>query len=100
MSTVYLGRDNPLRLELEQDGAHVEAGAVTRAVLYMMRGPVFDTQTDDDIEIDGDEIVVRAGMRDITPRIYTALLTVFDEANPNGVAWAELSVRVRDWPIE
>ena len=102
-STVFLGRDNRIRLQLQQDGQTVQEGAVQRAVLKLLNsGVVFDTDSDNDITIEsnGTEVVVQGGTREIPPKIYAGLLTVYDQPNPNGIAWAEVTLRVRDWPAE
>lgn len=87
----------------------MEGGIITRAILVMPEADVdgsdviFDTQTDNDIQLIENETVVfiEGGSRSIKEGFYNkCFLTCFDSGSPNGIAWDEFSIKVREWPIE
>lgn len=106
MSTIYLDRNNSITRRLQVDGATVAAGTLTRAI-FLMHGAAkdggdikFDTSTDTDISLteNATTVVIKGGLRDIKPGRYHCLLTCFDSASPEGLAWDQISVTVREWP--
>lgn len=102
-SAVFLDRDNDILLRLERDGGVVDPDIVQRAVLRILRADeVFDTDSDSDITLQDNarNVRIQGGQRNIAPGLYRALLTIYDAANTNGLAWAQISVRVRAWPAD
>ena len=104
MTTIYLNRDNKIRLRLQyDDGSTVEQNTITRAVLRLTGGPddiVFDTQGDVDATLTDSATVlqVAGGSRSIPARNYTGLLTLYDADSQNGLAWDRISVKAKPWP--
>ena len=109
MANAYLERDNRQRWRLEQNGQTVQEGAVQRVVV---RFPASASAGDDAIVLDTDEpdsvlsleenaTVVEANLghvKGLTPGLYRCWLTVYDAEHPNGIAWAQVWVRVQSWP--
>jgi len=101
--TVYKDRDNEERIELLQDGVLVTAGAVTRAVLKF---GTFVLDTDDDSEIyflDSDNQVLCFQLGKLTGLVaknyFDGKLTIFDNTNTSGLAWANIHITVFNWAI-
>lgn len=107
MSKVFLDRDNVIRYRLQKDGSTITPNSVTRAQLFFS-GRV--TVSGDDILLDTDEagnaltlnadateIEIRAGQQALTPGRTQCFLTLYDAANPNGIAWAEIPITITQW---
>ena len=104
-STVYLDRDNAIRLELLQDDATVSAGAITKAALrvpgnafadgvavtYDTTGPYMSLADDATV------VVLELGDAPIQPGFYVCLLTIYDPSKPDGLAWSEVNIQARKW---
>jgi len=106
VSTVYLDRENWIEWELRTDSSPIEANAVTRAVFWLPGSAavsgepvVFDTDTDTDITLTSGATRVRLkpGNRGLTPGRHTGFLTIYDTANPGGIAWTQVQIRVVEW---
>lgn len=106
MSTVYLDRDNKIRLKLEADGSVVGEDRVTRAQFWFPAGAtdddnekLLDTQSDSEITLTNNATVVEvsAGQLGLKNGRYQCYLTIFDVSNPNGLAWDKVVVRVTQW---
>jgi hypothetical protein len=106
MSVIYLGRDNRIVWELRADGQTVTPGSVTRAVLWLpatasteSEAIVMDSQTDPDIELtdSATRVQISAGDRPLKPGTHQAYLTVYDAANPDGLAWSTDMIKVIGW---
>lgn len=105
MSTIYLERDNKLRYRLEANGETVTANSVTRAKFTLPAHAstagtveVFDTNDSDASLTDNATVLqVDAGERDLQVGTYTGYITVYDSANPDGLAWATVQVEVKTW---
>jgi hypothetical protein len=107
MATVYLGRDNRIRLQLMQDGAVVSPNIVTRAALHVP-GDAFATGVGVTYDTDGPMlglsdsntvVVAQLGAAPIKPGKYTCYLTIYDMDSVGGLAWSEVEVSVKWWEI-
>jgi len=101
--TIYIGRDNAEILELLQDGVAVGENEVTRAVLAF-GSHVLDTEdSPSDISLDAtaQNVSITAGqIPNLKPGDYHGMLTIYDALTPNGLAWADLSIHVREWDAD
>ena len=107
MSTVYLGRDNAIEWALMVDGQPVTDGAVQRVVLWLPAAAsvdavevTLDSLADSDITLieSATKVRIEAGERALKPGAYTGYLTVYDSANPDGIAWGSMLVRIVERP--
>lgn len=104
-ATVYLDRDNPIRLQLLQDKSVVAANAVTKAALHVPAQAFADgvAVTYDTtgpyltLEESSTVLVIELGGAPIKPGFYVCLLTLYDATSPDGLAWEEVTVRFREW---
>jgi hypothetical protein len=100
----YIGRDNEERLELKQAGALVTAGAVTRAVLKFCSF-CLDTDVDADeiyfLDSDNQTLCMKLGLvDDMAVGAYRdGKLTIYDAANTEGIAWADIGVVSLAWDV-
>lgn len=107
MSTIYLERDNKLRYRLEADGSTVPDNSVTRAKFALpgIASPggaveVFDTDDpggEATLTDSSTVLQIDAGERNLNTGTYTAYITVYDSASPDGLAWASVPVTIKEW---
>ena len=107
MSVIYLGRDNAIEWALMADGQPVTAGSITRVVLWLPAAASvdavevkLDSLSDSDITLieSATKVRIEAGERALKPGAYTGYLTVYDSANPDGIAWGSMLVRIVERP--
>jgi hypothetical protein len=114
--TVYRGRDNEIRLALEQDGRVIDAAGVTRVQLVFKQPGAADATVDSSIEPAmfefGEQDMVR-GQRvgvltlklgelddnDVPDGLYEVAVYLFDAENDDGVFWDSIEVEVRDGDV-
>ena len=99
----YVGRDNFVYLELEQNGVIVTPNAVTRAVFKFGRY-VLDTATPGDpISLIESKTKVRMQIGRVAGIVagqYSGKLTIWDLGMVNGKAWGDkITVNVQEWEI-
>ena len=103
MNVIYLGRDNAIEWELLVDGKTVTLSSVTRVVVWLPPSAsedgtpvVFDTNSDSDITLTASSTRVRieGGERLLNTGSYPSYLTVYDAANPDGLAWGVNPIQV------
>lgn len=105
MATVYLDRDNPIRLQLLQDEVVVTANAVTKAALHVPGqafadgvGVTYDTTGPYlTLEENSTVLAIELGDAPIKPGFYVCLLTLYDATSPDGLAWDEVKIQAREW---
>jgi len=102
--TAYIGRDNEERLELLQDGVLVTASAVTRAVLKF-GSFCLDTDVDTDefyfLDSNNQVLCLKIGLLTglAAKNYFDGKLTLFDNSNPEGLAWTNIHITVFNWNI-
>lgn len=103
IETIYLGRDNEVRRVLTANGQPLSAqqqAAVTRVVVR-----VGDVCLDTDVAMDPIEYVdgvvtLKLGLsEELKPGMCNARLTVYDQANPNGLAFGDFALQVVAWGV-
>lgn len=113
MSTVYINRDNKLIWELKQDGSTVPENAITDAILYIPEklttksdGIYLGTEEDasDDV-YEGLTLIENATKIEahftsapLKSGSETCFLTLYDDDHPNGIAWDDIRLNIKDWP--
>jgi len=103
MSVIYLGRDNAIEWALLADGKAVAPDAVTRVVLWLPAAASvdavevkLDSLSDSDITLieSATKVRIEAGDRALNPGAYAGYLTVYDAANPDGLAWGNMPIHI------
>jgi hypothetical protein len=103
-ATAYIGRNNETKYEILTNDALVTAQTVTRAILKFSSFCI-DSDVDDDLiyfeDADNQVLCMRLGMiENLRPGTYeNGMLTLFDAANPNGIAWSKIAITVLSWPV-
>lgn len=100
--TAYIGRGNEEKLDLLEDGAVVDAYAVTRAVL---RFGDYCLDTDDvgdedliALNANGQELSLHLGLiPGLEAGRYSGFLTLYDHVATDGIAWAQIDIVVDEW---
>lgn len=92
---VWLGRDNPVHLQLQSDGASIDHTAITRLVV-VLGGTSLDSQTNpswfDFSNIE--RVILKFGQSGVAAGAYRARLIVYDDAHPNGQTWGAMPVEL------
>lgn len=108
MSTVYLGRDNDVKMQLTIDASVVPDNSITSAELYVPSiafsdGLAVTYSTDDaqlSFEANNTVLKVELGhVATILPGRYTCKLTLFDGVDVEGLAWTEELITFKDWRV-
>lgn len=106
MATIYLERDNTITLALTQDGSAPTANVITKAAIWFP-GSAFSDDAPRVFDTDGafveltdnaTKVALNLGAAPITSGQFFCYLTIYDSANPNGIAWDSFMLVARDWP--
>lgn len=106
MSTVYLGRDNEVRWQLQVDGVVVPNNSITSAELFIPAealsdgvGVTYTTPSSQiSLENNNTEVVLFLGHEEkILPGRFKCRLTLFDGDDTEGLAWIERVITFLDW---
>lgn len=107
MSTVYLGRDNEVKWQLQIDGVVVPGDSVTAAELYVPGSAFADgnavtystPNSELTLETNNTVLSLYLGYTTIQPGRYTCKLTLFDGVDVEGLAWSEEVIIFKDWVV-
>lgn len=108
MSTVFLGRDNELKWQLQVDGVVVPIDTITKAELYIpgtaFTGGVAVTYStlDPELTFETSNTVLKIELGHVATLIsgrYTCKLTLFDGVDVEGLAWSEELINFKDWRV-
>ena len=97
----YIGRANAIVRELQAQDAPIDAAtadAITRVVLRFGPYCIDSDVAGDPISYADGRVTLQLGLvPGLEQGVYTARMTVYDAANPEGLAWGEFRVRVLPW---
>lgn len=106
MSTIYLKRDNKIKLRLQADGMTVPPGQVSKVVFFIPgdlttdgEDIILDSALNNEVALRDSKTVVEitAGFLDLKRGSGTCYLTIYDVAHPNGLAWDTVQLVISDW---
>jgi hypothetical protein len=106
MSTVYLGRDNEIKWQLQINGAVVSDNAITLAELYIPGTAFTDgvavtyTSAGSELTLESNATVLKIELghvATIKPGRYNCKLTLFDGVDVEGLAWHEQLITFENW---
>lgn len=93
---VYLARDNTIDLQLLSDGRVVSLASVTRIDVVDKKGTWSVTSVEAPHAFDwsaGNGMVILSfGLQNIPPGNYICLMVVYDQGNPHGIVWDEVTL--------
>lgn len=108
MSTVFLGRDNDIKWQLQVDGVVVPNNTITKAELYIPGTAFTDgvavTYSTDQAQLTFEDsntvLKIELGhVATLIPGRYTCKLTLFDGVDIEGLAWSEELINFKDWRV-
>jgi hypothetical protein len=97
VETVYLGRDNPLEIALEQAGQSINHTTLTRLVLTQRGGAVMldSDDTPEAVSFDSsDRVVIKAGALPLPVGRHWVSLIVYDAEHQEGIYWQDMTLVV------
>lgn len=88
VEVVYLGRDNPIAIQLSEDGQVLDLSGITRMTLEVAgHGVVVDSaENSSGIIWEGPDGVIRMNLGDaeVPPGVYAATIVAYDPLHPDG----------------
>lgn len=104
---VYLDRDNESKIVFEINKETIPEGVVTKAEIDLPESS-FTNEVKEELSTDTAYMTLTNSDREASLNFFGApikvgkhygRLTVYDSASPNGIAWSEISLDVRNWEI-
>jgi hypothetical protein len=108
MSTVYLGRDNEIKWQLQVDGVVVPDSSITKAELYIPGTAFSDgvavtySTSDSELTLEDSATTLKIELGHVAtllPGRYACKLTLFDGVDVEGLAWVEVIIKFEDWRV-
>jgi len=96
MIIAWLSRDNVINIALSNDGILINHSLITRILLFFGSTIIDSAITPTTFDLTNvAKVVFKPRLIPIIPGTYAVSIVTYDSSNPDGIAWGNVSINVK-----